>query len=158
MRKLSVLLVVILASASVASAQRWGVGGRLTNGAQAVGQYVFWNDNYMEARLGLGYNGHYGPDISLTHYWNVKNWDWTPGNWFLDIGGGANTVISKNHLFVGAQVSGRFGYTFEEFPLSLSVDFSPVIGPNIGLKKGSGTTFWVEGLFYNPGLSCVYRF
>jgi hypothetical protein len=158
MKKLSVLLVVVMASVASVSAQSWGVGGRLSYGAQAVGQYVFPSQNYIEARLGLGWNGNFGPEISFLHYWNVKNWDWTSGNWFLDIGAGANTVISKNHMFLGAQAVGKFGYTFEDFPLSLSADFSPAFGPNIGTRRGYGTTFWAEGLFYNAGISCVYRF
>ncbi len=157
MRKLSVLLVVMFASIAMANGQQWGIGGRLTNGAQVVGQYVYAGDNYLEARLGVGWNSRFGAELSLLHYWNVKNWDWTPGNWFLDIGAGANTIISKNHMFLGAQVSGKFGYTFEDFPLSLSADFSPAIGPNIGLR-GAESTFRTEGLFYNFGISCVYRF
>ncbi len=158
MRKLFVLLAVTVASVSVASAQDWGVGGRLSYGTQVIGQYVLPTDNYWEARLGVGMNGNFGPEISVLHYWNVKNWDWTPGNWFLDIGAGANTVISKNHMFLGAQFVGKFGYTFEDIPLSLSADFSPAIGPNIGLKDGYKTEFWAGGLFYNWGISCVYRF
>lgn len=158
MKKLAVLLVVVVASVASVSAQGWGVGGRASYGFQAVGQYVFPSQNYLEAQLGLGFNGNFGPEISLLHYWNVKNWDWTDGNWFLDIGAGANTVISRYYMFVGAQASGKFGYTFENFPLSLSADFSPAIGPNIALKKGYDTTFWAEGLFYNFGVSCVYRF
>ena len=35
-----------------ASAQNWTVGGRIGSGFQAVGQYVFSNDNYVEARFG----------------------------------------------------------------------------------------------------------
>ncbi len=158
MKKLSVLLIVMVASVASVAAQGWGIGGRLSNGAQVVGQYVFPSRNYLEAQLGVGYNGYYGPEVSLLHFWNVKNWDWTDGNWFLDIGGGANTVISKNYLFVGAQASGKFGYTFEDFPLSLSADFSPVFGPNIGIRDGYGTTFWAKGILLNAGISCVYRF
>ena len=156
-RKLSVLLVVVLASVSVASAQKWGIGGRISNGVMVVGQYVLPTDNYLEAQLGLGWNGQFGAEVSALHFWNIKNWDWTPGNWFLDIGAGVNTVIGSNHLFLGAQAAGKFGYTFENFPLSLSADFSPVIGPNIGLN-GHPTEFWVAGLFSKAGLSCVYRF
>ncbi len=35
-----------------ASAQNWTVGGRIGSGFQAVGQYVFSNDNYVDARFG----------------------------------------------------------------------------------------------------------
>jgi hypothetical protein len=158
MKKLFVLLAAITVSTSVASAQDWGIGGRLGYGLQVVGQKYFFDDNYVEARLGFGYNGSWGPDITMLYYWNVKNWDWTPGNWSLDIGAGANTVISKNYMFLGVQISGKFGYTFEDIPLTLSADFSPTIGPNIGLRKGYGTTFWADGLFTKFGLGCIYRF
>lgn len=158
MKKLFVLILAVAASISVASAQNWGIGGRLGNGLEVVGQRVFENNNYLEARLGIGFLGDIRGDLSMLYVWNVKNWDWTPGNWFLDIGAGANVGIDRYYLFVGAQAMGKFGYTFENIPLSLGVDFSPVIGPYIGLKKGYKTGFYMDGLFYNWALSCVYRF
>lgn len=159
MKKLFVLIAVIAVSATTASAQ-WGIGGRVGNNVQVVGHYVFDDVNYLEARLGMGFIGGLGLDVSALYNWNLKNWDWTPGNWFLDAGVGANIGVNKNYLFVGAQGMCKFGYTFEDFPLSLAVDFSPVVGPQIALNDNPGinTGFNTWGLFSGWGLSCVYRF
>ena len=51
MKKLLLTLAMGLLAWS-ASAQNWTVGGRIGSGFQAVGQYVFSNDNYVEARFG----------------------------------------------------------------------------------------------------------
>ncbi len=163
MKKLLVLLAVVTASASVASAQTWGVGGRLGSGFQAVGQYVFANDNYVEARLGLGLGigsgWGIGADFTALYVWNVANWDWTPGNWFLDVGAGLNVGGGKNWAYFGVAGMGKFGYTFERIPLSLSVDVTPSFGPDFWYAKGFKTQvgFHSWGLL-NFGLSAVYRF
>ena len=64
-----------------ASAQNWTVGGRIGSGFQAVGQYVFSNDNYVEARFGA-YWANAGDtvpaDFSVLYIWNVCNMDLTP--------------------------------------------------------------------------------
>ena len=59
-----------------ASAQNWTVGGRIGSGFQAVGQYVFSNDNYVEARFGAYWanaGGTVTADFSVLYNWNVCN-------------------------------------------------------------------------------------
>lgn len=156
MKKLFILLAVVIASASVASAQGWGIGGRLGNGLQVEGQKVFSNNNYLEARLGITHWDNVGADISLLYVWNTFNWDWTPGNWFLDFGAGANVNPSEYYLFVGVQGMAKFGYTFQNTPITLAVDYSPAVGPAIGMKKGYKSDFdWTHD---NVALSVIYRF
>lgn len=158
MKKLFVLIAVVIASASVASAQGWGIGARFGTSEQIVIQKYLSNDNYWELRAGYTPFHSGGFDASLLYVWNVKNWDWTPGNWFLDIGAGLNAGSGHKTLFLGVQAMGRFGYTFERVPLTLGIDISPALGPQIGLAKGAGTNFdWERGLL-NSSVSVVYRF
>lgn len=163
MKKLFVLIAAVLISASAVSAQDWGIGGRTGDGLQAVGQKYFANDNYVEARLGMNWV-HPGicADFSALYYWHLFDWDWTPGNWFLDAGAGLNVGGRANYVFLGAQGSAKFGYTFENIPLTLSVDWSPSFGPEIAYMKVlgqsfTGTAFHEQGLF-NGGISCIYKF
>ena len=94
MKKLLLTLAMGLLAWS-ASAQNWTVGGRIGSGFQAVGQYVFSNDNYVEARFGAYWanaGGTVTADFSVLYNWNVCNMDWTPsaGRWFFDAGAGIN--------------------------------------------------------------------
>jgi hypothetical protein len=158
MKKLIVLLVVAMASVSVASAQGWGIGGRLGTNLQFVGQKYMYNGNYLELRVGYTpfYDG--SLDASLLYVWNVKNWDWTPGNWFLDIGAGANVGFGGKAVFVGAQAMGKFGYTFADIPLSLSVDASPAFGPVFRSERNGGNYFDLGRGLFNCAVSAVYKF
>ncbi len=163
MKKLLVLLAVVTASASVASAQTWGVGARTGSwGFEALGQYAFANDNYVEARLGLSWFGGFGVDFTALYNWNVANFDWTRGhgNWFLDVGAGLNVGGFAHYFTAGAAGMARLGYTFENFPLSLGFDWTPVIGVGSWYGKGyehSKAHFNPWGLA-NLGISAVYRF
>ncbi len=156
MRKLIVLIAVVITSASVVSAQDWGIGGRVGNGLQVVGQKYFYSGDYLEARLGIIDWKDVGVDLSVLYTWNCFNWGWTPGNWFLDFGVGANLNPRKDWLFLGLQGMAKFGYTFQNTPLSLAVDFSPAVGPDFSLNKEFKTDFgWT---YHNFGLSVVYMF
>ena len=66
MKKLLLTLAMGLLAWS-ASAQNWTVGGRIGSGFQAVGQYVFSNDNYVEARFGAYWANAGGTAVSYTH-------------------------------------------------------------------------------------------
>lgn len=156
MKKLIVLFAVVIASASVASAQDWGIGGRLGYGVQVVGQKYFGSGDYLEARLGLNGFGSAGVELSALYTWNTFNWDWTPGNWFLDFGVGGTLTAVRHWTFVGVQGMAKFGYTFEDVPLSLAIDYSPAVGPHFTSIDGvrSDFLFAYEGI----ALSAVYRF
>ena len=167
MKKLLVLFAVLVASATAASAQTWGIGGRLGSGFQAVGQYVLPSENYVEARFGMDYIGGLAVDFSVLYNWNIANMNWTPkGNWFFDAGAGLRLGGAAHVARVGVQGVAKLGYTFE-FPLSLSFDFSPSFGPVMiygrGFRTGdttktetlAGFDVWAIPSF---GISAVYRF
>ncbi len=161
MKKLSVLLVVVMASAASLSAQDWGFGGRLGSGLQAVGQRYLYNGNYIEARLGMDWiYGDITANFSAMHVWRVSNMDWSDeGNWFFDIGAGGFLGGASNYVVFGVQGMTRLGYQFENAPVSLSIDWSPAFGPEIAYARGfkSVSRFNARGIA-NLGISCVYRF
>ncbi len=158
MKKLFVLIVMVVASVSVASAQGWGIGARLGTSEQVVIQKYLASDNYWELRAGYTLFHGGGFDASLLYTWNLKNWDWTPGNWFLDLGAGLNIGTGRNRLYLGVQAAGKFGYTLPNGRWSFSFDVSPSLGPNIGLKKGYKTVFdWDRGIL-SSAISAVYKF
>ena len=100
-----------------ASAQNWTVGGRIGSGFQAVGQYVFSNDNYVEARFGAYWanaGGTVTADFSVLYNWNVCNMDWTPsaGRWFFDAGAGINVGGKGHYAYVGVAGSAKLGTSF----------------------------------------------
>ena len=123
MKKLLLTLAMGLLAWS-ASAQNWTVGGRIGSGFQAVGQYVFSNDNYVEARFGAYWanaGGTVTADFSVLYNWNVCNMDWTPsaGRWFFDAGAGINVGGKGHYAYVGVAGSAKLGIAFKahQFPL-----------------------------------------
>jgi hypothetical protein len=170
MKKFSVLMVALVASVTLASAQGWGIGGRLGSGVQAVGQLQLNSGNYLEGRLGMDWiYGDITADFSVLHVWNVANMDLTDeGNWFFDLGAGVFLGGASNYFVGGVQGMAKFGYTFEDYPVSIGLDWSPSFGPeviytpemNVGgihVSRMSTSRFNGHGLA-NFGLSVVYRF
>ena len=146
-----------------ASAQNWTVGGRIGSGFQAVGQYVFSNDNYVEARFGAYWanaGGTVTADFTALYNWNICNMDWTPsaGRWFFDAGAGINVGGKGHYAYVGVAGSAKLGIAFKGAPVRLSFDWSPAFGPGISYwDGGSYSEFNTRGLC-NFGITCVYCF
>lgn len=161
MKKLFVLLAVVALGASTASAQEWGAGIRIGSGFQGVAQKSFANENYIEARLGMDWmhSGVIIADFSALYVWNIANMDWTDtGNWFFDAGLGLNLGGKSHYATVGAQLMARLGYTFENSPISLALDWSPVLGAEIAYMKDFSESNFNERGIANFGLSCIFRF
>jgi hypothetical protein len=161
MKKFFLTLAVLFVAVS-ASAQGWGVGGRIGSGLQAVGEYKFENGNYIDARFGMGWSfgGVISADFTALYQWNVCNMDWTPsaGNWSLDAGVGANVGGGAGWVYCGVAGGVKLGFTFKNTPIKLAVDWTPSVGPVIVYGGG------IDGIAYNPyalancGVSCVYYF
>ena len=169
-------LLLIVASLFVtgAFAQDWSVGARVGSGFQAVGQYSLNSKNYVEARFGLYLVPGAAADLTGLYNWHLFDWNWTPsaGTWFFDAGVGAGVGGAKQYAYVGAAGMARFGFKFRKVPISLSIDYSPVLGLDFayGFNKGSdylGDTevsgkgtyvgFHRAGL-WNTGLTFTYTF
>jgi hypothetical protein len=180
MKKLSVLLVVMFASVTIAGAQNWSLGVRTGSGFQAVAQLHLTHFSYLEFRGGMSWLG--GPtmdyfddlddghvvfhrrgvtaDFTALYNWNAANFDWTNGhgNWFLDVGAGVNFGGRSRYSYVGLAGMGRMGYTFDEIPLSLSCDWTPMIGPEfIRYRNNTDTDFYWRGLA-NVGFTATWKF
>ena len=163
MKKLLLTLAFGLLAWS-ASAQNWAVGGRIGSGFQAVGQYVFSTNNYVEARFGM-YFANAGStltaDFSALYNWNVCNmyW-WTPsvGRWFFDAGCGINVGGKSHYAYVGVAGMAKLGIAFYRVPVKLSFDWSPSLGPGIAYWNGGSHADFNERGLCNFGITCVYCF
>ena len=134
--------------------QKWSVGLRVGSGLRADAECFYGEKTYVEGRFGMAWLGGLGADFTALHNWNCCNWDWTPsvGNWFLDagvgfnIGGGAKTwarVVYSGEYDLGEGIVGgtygttiyggvagqvKFGIKFNEVPIRLAIDWTPVFG------------------------------
>lgn len=156
-------LLVIVASLFVtgAFAQEWSLGGRIGSGFQAVGQYTLSNDNYVEARFGACWlDSAVTADFTALYNWHIVEMNWTPkaGTWFFDAGVGLNVGGKGHYAYVGVAGMARLGIEFSGAPVSLSLDYTPVIGPGIGYGKGYSSASFREMGFANFGVTCTYNF
>jgi hypothetical protein len=84
---------------------------------------------------------------------------WTDeGTWFFDAGVGVNVGGRENFAYVGVAGMARLGYTFENTPLSLAFDYTPVIGPGFAYWKGYSKGGFRDIGFANIGITCTYNF
>ena len=150
MKKVLLALVAVLLVTSV-SAQEWSVGARAGSGFQAVGQYSLNQENYVEARFGLNLVPGAAADLTGLYNWRLFNWDWTPkaGTWFFDAGVGASVGGAKGYAYFGVTGMARFGFKFRNVPISLSIDWSPTIGPDFVYGVG-GANYYGDEVGYAP--------
>ena len=162
MKKILLLVVAVLFT-TTAFAQNFSVGGRVGSGVQAVGQYSFGNDNYVEARFGTYWannGGYVTADFTALYNWRIFNMDWTPrtGRWFFDAGCGLNVGGKANYAYVGAALMARLGLTFNDAPVSLSLDWTPAFGPGIFYGSGWSDAVFNEFGLASLGITCTYNF
>ena len=178
MKKFLLAIVAVLCVSAV-SAQQWSVGGRVGSGFQALGQYKYDGKNYIEARFGASWcNGgvysetignaviietiYFGTtaDFTLLHNWHLLDMDWTPrgGKWFVDAGAGVNVGGSGLYAYAGVAGMARLGFTFNNLPLTVAVDWTPTFGPGIHYVKGANEVFFNELGIANVCISCTYNF
>jgi len=164
MKKIVLLLTLAVASIGAARAQDWAIGGRMGSGLQVVGQRYFTGGNYLEARLGVGWNhGFATSELSALHMWHVSEMSWTrSGVWSFDAGLGAMFGGANNYFTCGVQGVARLAYELADAPVTFGVDWSPSFGPKI-YSTTSGDVRHTRSAFSgnalaNFGLSCVYRF
>lgn len=191
--KKSILLVAIMAMFGVATAvaQPRAIGGQLGNGITFSYEHTLGN-NFVSADLsfpGWFING-FGVEAVATYNWlnpfgvdfpSVSQGDW---NWYmgpgLAIGDhvdaysytalGYKYIHAENDFYLG--VAGRFGVEYNFwFPLQLSVEWRPIIGPDIYSTSSvcvddpsyssstSGVRFYHEGLYWSAFMLGVrYKF
>lgn len=165
MKKFFLVLAALFCVATVSAQKtKWSLGLRATYGVQAVTEYFYSADKYVEGRLGIF--GGACADFTALHQWNCCNWDWTPsvGKWYLDAGVGVNLGGAAHYVWGGVAGDVKFGIKFNKVPIRLSVDYTPVIG--IGGWYGFGDLgdsnihkvhLHTPG-FYNFALSATWNF
>lgn len=156
MKKLLFILAFVVGVFAAANAQPRAIGGRLGYGLNATYQHSFGEKNMLQ--LDLGIPGFYGVQAVGTYNWLFPIKNWTPKgtwNWYAGVGGGVGIGLSS---WFSIGVAGMVGleYTFASMPLTLSVDYRPVIGPSFA----TGGAYFGSGDFYAGafGLSAKFRF
>ena len=163
MKKILLMAAMVLGFAVAADAQGWRLGARVGSGFQAQAEYSYNGSNYIEARFGMGWAslaGALSADFTALHNWNVCTMDWTPsaGKWFFDAGVGLNVGGREHYAYVGVAGMARLGFEFNSAPVSLSLDYTPVIGPGIGYGGGHSSAGFRDIGFANLGITCTYNF
>jgi len=133
MKKTSLLAIILVATCTVAMAQPRAIGGRLGLSAGPSYQHQIGKKTMIQADVDmLAYA--YGIQGTVTFNWIVPIKSWEKANWNLLAGvgaGGGWEVWNKwksGYGFVG--VAGMVGLEWNfKFPLQLSVEYRPVIGP-----------------------------
>lgn len=154
MKRLFLAIVLLVSVAVYADAQPRAIGGRLGWDIAASYQHSLGESNMLSAELEFpGYV--WGISAAATYDWifPISSWDnagsW---NWYAGVGAGLG-VYWAGAFNVG--VAGRIGVEYNfDFPLQLSVDYRPILGPGIG---GGDAWFHTDGL-YGAALSVRYRF
>ena len=157
MKKLIFVVLLCITSLSFANAQKNAVGFRFGGGAEFLYQRDLSTKNFLQFTLAIpNYEG-----LSLTgiYNWRCCQWDWTPRtcDWYLNAGvGGALGFydFDDSGLLFGVAGSCAFGCQFKKVPISLEVDYRPVIGTGIG---GYSEGFFTPG-FWNFGLAVAFHF
>lgn len=163
MKKIILVAAMVLGFALAASAQQYRAGVRVGSGFQAQAEYNYAESNYFEARFGMSwcnFGGFLTADFTVLHNWNVMNMDWTPsvGQWFFDAGAGINVGGRAHYATVGVAGIARLGIEFNDVPIRVSVDYTPVFGPEIIYGKGYSAAAFNEYGLANLGLSAVFTF
>ena len=153
--------VATVASAQTIASQKWTVGARIGSGFQAQAECFYSDNKYVEGRLGMSWVlGGLSADFSVLHNWNICNMDWTPdaGTWFIDAGVGVNVGGVAHYATVGVTGQVKLGILFEDAPIRLAIDFSPVIGPGF-LYNGRECAVGYNTMgLCNLGISATYCF
>lgn len=158
MKKIVMILALTLATLAV-QAQQYdhAVGLRFGGSVELLYQHELSADNFAQFTLAVpNYDG-----ISLTgiYNWRCMEWDWTPEtcDWYLNAGFGAALGaynFKDTGFLVGLAGSCAFGCQFKNAPISLELDYRPVVGVVAG---GGDKGFFTPGL-WNFGVSLKYHF
>jgi hypothetical protein len=165
MKKLSLLAIILIATCTVAIAQPRAIGGRIGWNVGASYQHGFGEKNMLQADL--DFVGFWGIQGTVTYNWLFPINSWSgPGswNWYAGVGGGLGCRFwgwgydgwggYGGRFFAG--VAGMIGVEYNfKFPLQLSLDYRPLIGPSFG--KG-GVGLFGEGLWTGFAIGVRYKF
>jgi hypothetical protein len=171
MKKLPLLAILLIATCTFAMAQPRAIGGRLGPSVGPSYQHQIGERTMIQADVDmLAYAA--GIQGTVTFNWIIPLKSWEKVNWNLlagvGTGGGyewcGNRIIGWwGYGFVGA--AGMVGLEWNfKFPLQLSVEYRPLIGPkfyheNVTGKKNTDTFFYYRGLWQSAvAIGVRYKF
>ncbi|MDO4190511.1 MAG: hypothetical protein Q4D14_02325 [Bacteroidales bacterium] len=149
-KKLFVVLSFMLCGVAMVCAQPRAIGLRLIGDWEVSYQHQFGEKNMLEIEAGVPviFSRFGGLHAAATYDWIFPITSWTEKgswNWYAGVGGavGANYYKYKanqdhpadvdGHYCFFLGVAGRIGVEYNFwFPLQLSLDYRPVIGPAFG--------------------------
>ncbi|MCL1851304.1 MAG: hypothetical protein FWF70_07895 [Bacteroidetes bacterium] len=169
MKKISLLAILLIATSTLVLAQPRAIGGRLGWDLGASYQHQIGEKNMIQADLDFLGWGLWGTQATVTFNWliplvsvNAGELNLYPG---VGIGGGYEWFERKywvwyteypyagwaGSAFVG--VAGMIGIEWRfKFPLELSFEYRPLIGPEFYSTKRYGYTNGISTCFYWNGL------
>ena len=122
-------------------------------------QYHFNKKNFFDITVGA-FDIKYGFMIQGTYNWTIKEFeDWTPNfaTWKVwggvGVGIGAYDTPDRSGLVLGPTGDLGFGFTFNAVPITLGVDYRPMVAIALGSHSGL-----INKGFYNLGVTATYRF
>ena len=153
MKKFVFAFVLAFSGLIAANAQsNSAIGGRLGWGLEFSYLHSLGAANRLNLEVGLP--GFYGVGAAGTYDWvfPINGWQ-EKGSWNWYAGVGAGFGFNWYHNWFNIGVAGRIGVEYNFwFPLQLSLDWRPVIGPAFG----GGTHFNVGGLSDGSALGVRY--
>ncbi len=158
MKKSILMLMTVLCSLATAQAQeKNAVGLRFGDGVELLYQRNLSTQNFLQFTLNFPHFD--GIAATGIYNWKCCRWNWTPRtcDWYLNAGvGGALGLydFKDSGFLLGVAGSCAFGCHFKNAPVSLEVDYRPVIGAVIG----GGSDGVYEPGFWNFGLAVKFHF
>lgn len=189
MKKFIAIIALALGISAAAIAQPRTAGIRLGYGLDLTYQHYLGENNMITADLSLPWTFS-GAGLTATYDWinpfnaNIPWNNYGGWNWYMGVGANVNmggnskrtelvgaTTVASTFTF-GFGVAGHIGVEYNfEFPLSLAIEYTPVLGPGFGnstnkvIIPGQGTVKTVDrfagfgfGGLYHFGLAVRYRF
>lgn len=158
MKRLLVLVAVISAFVVTVSAQPRAIGGRLGYGVEVSYQHGFGDKNMLQLDFGLP--GFGGLEAVATYNWVFPITSWKEQgswNWYAGVGGGLGFDWWRGYSNVFVGVAGMIGVEYNfNFPLQLSIDYRPLIGPQF---NSDGAGFHTDGFYSGAfAVSARYKF
>ena len=122
-------------------------------------QYHFNQKHFVDVTVGR-FDVPHGFMIQGTYNWNLKEFeDWTPNfaTWKVWAGAGVGIGGYDTHDYSGLMLGPvgdlGFGFTINDVPITLGIDYRPMVAIALGTHSGL-----VDNGFFNLGFTATYRF
>jgi hypothetical protein len=177
MKRLSLFAIILIAFCTVALAQPRAIGGRIGWGIGPSYQHQIGAKNMLQADVDLIGYGWWGVQGTVTFNWLIPlvsvsageltlypgvgvggGYEWWSGGYW----GGYRGYYGRGYGWGGTGfvgVAGMIGVEWSfKFPLQLSFEYRPVIGPSF-YRGGGGVGFYWHGLYASAiAIGVRYKF